>query len=303
MGIRKYLDREIRNRKQEPLFNKLRAFTEQYIHNKIFISYRDALKANKSRWEIYNFAVTGSDQVWRNWSHTSEEAAYYYLEFMPREKRVSYSGSFGFSQFPESDYEYHKKGLEGFDKLSCREQEGVNLIKQIINKDAQLVLDPTLLLKASQWRELSRRPNTEIPEHYVLLYIFGNEDFSKPVEIQQAIKKAAQDLPIIDLWTNEYYYSLEEFLYLFDHADLILTNSFHGTAFSINFGKNFYSLVSKNDHSGRINSILNSLNLTDHIYTPESSSRPAEINYNEVNEKLNILRESSLKYLRDCLHV
>ena len=291
------------------LISRLSAFTAKYINNKIFMSYDEALNVDKSLWDKYNFAVTGSDQVWHNWSHTPEESAYYYLEFMPREKRVCYAPSFGFSQFPESDYELHKKGLEGFNKLSCREQEGVNLIKQIINKDAQLVLDPTLLLNASQWQELEKRPDINLPEHYALQFFLGD---IKP-EYEQAIKQAAGDLPIVNLYNYMnpdlpgYTAEVEEFLYLFNHADLIFTDSFHGTAFSVNFGRNF--LVFRRSHDwtkdmfGRIESILASTNLTDHIYTPGMSTRPAEINYNEVNEKLNILRESSLKYLRGCLHV
>ena len=306
IGIRKYLDKEIRYKNFQDFFNKkfskkIETFTEQYINNKIFMSHDEVLSADKSRWEEYNFVVTGSDVIW--WRPTLKGAEYYYLEFIPREKRVCYAPSFGVLQFPEEEYEIHKKGLEGFNKLSCREQGGVNLIKQTINKDAQLVLDPTLLLNASQWRELEKKPDIDLPEHYALKFFYGEI----PPEYDKAIKQAAGDLPIVNLCTCPdlpgCIAEVSEFLYLFNHADLIFTSSFHGTAFSINFGKNFYSFVHKGDHSGRINSILNSLNLTNHLYTPESKARPDEINYNEVNEKLNILRESSLKYLRDCLHV
>ena len=269
------------------------------------------MKSDSSCWDLYNFAVTGSDQVWKNWTHTVEQSEFYYLEFMPREKRVCYAPSFGFSQFPKSDYELHKKGLEGFDKLSCREQEGVDLIKQIINKDAQLVLDPTLLLNADEWRKLEKKPDIDLPEKYLLTYFLGNIT----PEYEQAIKRAAGNLPIVNIYNGMnpnvtgYMYTagIEEFLYLFNHADLICTDSFHGTAFSINLGRNF--LVFRRSQNGlenmfgRIESILSSTNLTNHIYTPGMNARPAEINYQEVNEKLNILRESSLKYLRDCLHV
>ena len=306
IGIRKYLDKEIRSR----IFaNKIKMFAEKNINHKIFMSYNEVLRADKSRWEEYNFVLTGSDQVWHNWSHTSTESEYYYLEFIPREKRVCYAPSFGISQIPEADYEYHKKGLEGFNKLSCREQEGVNLIKQIINKDAQFVLDPTLLLNASQWRELEKKPDIDLPEKYLLTYFLGNIT----PEYEQAIRQTARNLPIVKLYNRlhpdlpGYIPEVNEFLYLFNHADFICTDSFHGTVFSINFGKNFIvfrrSQTGAEDTFGRIESILASTNLTNHIYTPESNARPAEINYQEVNEKLNILRESSLKYLRDCLHV
>ena len=258
IGIRKYLDKEI-------TYHKIEMFIDKNINNKIFVSYDEVLNADKSRWEKYNFVVTGSDHVWCIGTQTLKQAEYFYLKFIPREKRVCYAPCFGFSQLSDSeDYELHKKGLEGFDNLSCREQEGVNLIKQIINKDAQLVLDPTLLLNASQWRELEKKPDIGLPEKYLLTYFLYNIP-----EYEQAIKQAAGDLPIVNLRTYTcpdlpgYMADVDvnEFLYLFDHADLIFTNSFHGTAFSINFGKNFYSFVREDDHSGRINTILNSLNL------------------------------------------
>ena len=289
IGIRKYLDKEIRIKNIETRYkiftSKLKMFTEQNIKHKIFVSsYDEVLNADKSRWEEYNFVVTGSDQVWHNWSNTSTELAYYYLEFMPREKRVCYAPSFGFSQFPESDYELHKKGLEGFDKLSGREQEGVNLIKQIINKDAQLVLDPTLLLNASQWREVEKKPDIDLPEKYLLTYFLGN----MTPEYEQAIKQVAGDLPIINLYNYMnpdlpgYIAGVNEFLYLFNHSDFICTDSFHGTAFSINLGRNFLvfrrSQTGMEDMFGRIESILASTNLTNHIYTSGMNARPPEIN-------------------------
>ena len=203
VGIRKYLDKELNWKRKMSTFikfsEKLNAFCNKYIHNKIFIPYDEIQNVNKSQWDKYKFAVTGSDQVWKIWFHTIEQAEYYYLEFVPPEKRICYAPSFGFTQFPEQDIDMHKKGLEGFNKLSCREQEGVNLIKQLINRDAKLVLDPTLLLNASQWREIERKPDINLPEHYVLTYFLGK----RTQEYEYAIKQAAGDLPIIDIYNSE----------------------------------------------------------------------------------------------------
>ena len=215
VGITKYLNKQvIRESKISTFSKKLNAFCDKYIKRKIFISYDEIQNVNKSQWDKYKFAVTGSDQVWRIWLHTVEQAECFYLEFMPREKRVCYAPSFGFTQFYESDIDIHKKGLEGFDKLSCREQEGVNLIKQLINRDAKLVLDPTLLLNASQWREIERKPDINLPERYVLTYFLGK----RTQEYEHAIKQAAGDLPIIDIYNSEepflpsYIAGIEEFL-------------------------------------------------------------------------------------------
>lgn len=123
LGVRKYREQLRTQRIEEPRSKRFKSFQDKHTGRKIFMTYKEALSESKSFWKIYDYAVTGSDQVWHNWGHNPEELAYYYLEFMPREKRINYAPSFGFSEFPESDKELHRKGLQGFSKLSCREEE------------------------------------------------------------------------------------------------------------------------------------------------------------------------------------
>ncbi len=284
----------------------IQKFQNKYITRRINAeSYTHILNSDPSLWEKYSYVVTGSDQVWRNWTHTAEELEYYYLSFVPPEKRVCYAPSFGFSEFPESDYEFHKKGLAGFERISCREAEMIPMIKHISGKDAQLALDPTLLFDASQWRSYEEKPDYDVPEKYVFCYFLGGIT----PEYTQAIHEAAGGLPVITF--NDFEGGLQYrtgpggFLWLIDHADFVCTNSFHGTAFSVNFGKNFLVFrrgeKSPNDMFGRISGLLGSLNITGHIYEAGVRSRPEPVNYDEAHAKLNALRESSMNYLRECL--
>ena len=198
-------------------------------------------------------------------------------------------------------YFTHKNGLKGFNKLSCREKSGCDLIKNLTGQDVKLVLDPTLLLNADDWRKISRKPDYELPKRYAVIY-----SYELPKEYRAIINNiaAAKNLEIINVFDSDdklhYLTGPQEFLYLVDHAEFIFTGSFHGTAFSINFEKKFISFGESNS---RIESILSQLNLMNRLYKNGHEFPSGEINYNEVNEKLNILRESSLKYLRDCLHV
>ena len=198
-------------------------------------------------------------------------------------------------------YSLHKKGLIGFNKLSCREKSGCDFIKELTGQDAQLVLDPTLLFNADWWRKISRKPDYELPKHYALSYFFGISEEYKLV-INHVL--TAENLELINIFDPEdklhFLTGPQEFLYLVDHAEFVFTGSFHGTAFSINFEKKFISFGKNNS---RIESILSQLGLINRFCANISDIPSGEINYQKVNEKLNILRESSLKYLRDCLHV
>ena len=285
-----------------------RTFEQKFMKREIFSSYSDILSADKSQWSEYYCAVTGSDQVWHNWSKTPDELRYYYLEFVPPEKRVCYAPSFGFSRFPEQDIELHRRGLQGFGRLSCREEEMRPLIRALTGQEAELVLDPTLLLSPEQWREVAQKPKYPVPERYVVCYFLGQIT----PEYQQAIHDVAGGLPIIIIHgiyniesDDRFFPRPDEFVYLVDHADFVVTDSFHGTAFSVNLGKNFMAFrrVGLSDMFGRIESILTNTGLMNHVYESSMDSRPEMPDSVSVREKLGTMREKSLKYLRECLKV
>ena len=308
MGVRKF---RMQFQAKIPRKKRFKAFQDGFMVRKMrppFIpSFGSVIRMNKSEWEKYCCAVTGSDQVWNVWDHTSVRAAYYYLEFMPREKRVCYAPSFGFSQFPEHDTELHRKGLLGFDRLSCREQEMQPMIRALTGQEAELVLDPTLLLSPEQWREVASKPEYPVPERYVLCYFLGKIT----PEYQQAISDMAGGLPVINIHDMDdithYVTHPGEFVYLIDYADFVVTDSFHGTAFSVNFGKNFLAFRRREkgmeDMFGRIDSLLSNVGITNHVYASGMSERPAEVDYSTAGVKLDKLRASSMKYLAEVLRV
>ena len=304
--IREQTERRIQN---EPREKRFKSFQDEHTGRKIFMTFQEALHASQSRWKEYDYAVTGSDQVWHNWSRNPEELAFYYLEFMPREKRINYAPSFGFSEFAESEAEFHRKGLEGFNKLSCREEEMKSLIMNLTGQESELVLDPTLLLKPEQWKNFTSKPEYDLPDKYLLCYFLG----SITEEYERAIKQAAGDLPVINIHDTahkdspHYLTHPGEFLYLFEHADFVCTDSFHGTAFSINFGKNFLAFrrIQKGAENmfGRVESITAKTGTANHIYESGMKLPPDKPEYELVSQKLDAMRESSMKYLRECLNL
>ena len=272
-------------------------FYDKFIDSKIHTTYSEVLNSSKSQWQDYSCAVAGSDQIWNLGILTVYEALrFFFLEFVERDKRVNYASSFGMDKIKFIHRRVFRKGLKGFKKLSCREKSGCELIKQLTGREAEHVLDPTLLLTDEQWRKIERKPSFDLPEHYILSYSFS--DYSKYYE-------DFSDMKIIDIFNPEKYpeyFNIGpcEFLWLVDHADFVFTASFHGTIFSINFRKNFISFAGTGT-SGRIENFLSILGLSERIYKPGQEIPKSSIDYGPVYEKINSMRESSMKYLRGCL--
>ena len=312
LGIKRYKNFFRKRDNYKNRFKRFEDFSDKYIESKIITDFKEVLKSNNHRWDKYFKVVVGSDQVWNiNVVRETRMLEYFYLSFVERKKRVNYAPSFGYNSVQNEHFEIHKNGLLGFDRLSCREKNGCALIKNITGLDAELVLDPTLMLSTDQWRSISHKPSYPIPEHYVLTYFLA----SKSDDEIEAIKDIAGSLEIIEIHDDNdilhYLTSPQEFLWLIDHADFICTDSFHGTAFSINFKKNFISFGNSKgnplqDTFGRIESLLSICDLSDRVYNAEkyfSKKFHTEIDYSNVDKKLESIKYTSMEYLRKCLNI
>ena len=278
------------------------AFYREYFGKIIHSTYRETLSANSSAWNEYDYVIAGSDQIWnRELVGTFEALRYFYLEFVDQSKRVNYAPSFGVSRLNFLERHVHRKGLNGFTRLSCREEEGCNMIRELTGRDAQLVLDPTFLLTAEHWRKIARKPEYEVPAHYAFTYYLGEAELS-------AAKELSGGLPIINALdsTNQVYATTgpREFLWLIDHADIVITSSFHGTVFSILFRKRFITF--KGNWFSRLATLLANFGLTGRIFDITGGNNSTNIadvpiDYEAVSVKLEELREKSMRYLAGCL--
>ena len=278
-------------------------FNHRYIGK---ILYMSADHVRDKNWDTFQYAVTGSDQVWHNWhwENVRNELSFYYLDFMPEQKRVSYAPSFGFSEFPENDLEVHRRGLQGMASLSCREKEGCDLIFQLTGRKAEKVLDPTLLLTAEDWISLEKKPRCTMPEHYLVQFFLGGV----PEEYQKELNRISEKerLQIINLQdvNNPQFYSLSplEFIWLIHNADAVCTDSFHASVFAIMFERNLRVFARKGKYSsmfGRLHDLLEPLQLMDNVFgTGESMSTKLSL---EARGYLEEERELSLDYLRKSL--
>lgn len=232
---------------------KLQTFTRQHLHlTKSFSRINDIRKEEGDAYDLY---VVGSDQVW-NTRFTNCDPVYL-LEFVKDEKarRISVSSSFASKNI---DDEYEPVFERNFKKFSCfsvREEGGVTILNQM-GYDAKLVLDPTLLLSASQWNIL-RTSKENKRGRYILLYMLTYAFEPRPLifEVLEHYQKklgckiialdgyddciGLTSLQIEDATDS----SVTDFLDLFANAALVVTSSFHGTAFALNYGRPLVSIT------------------------------------------------------------
>lgn len=192
--------------------------------------------AGKIKEEQFSCFIAGSDQIWNPEFAGSE---YYFLTFAPPEKRIAFAASIGQSELPEEVKARYTPMLKEMRYISVREESAALLVKEMAGRSVDVMPDPTLLLERQQWEHLARKPALVMPERYILAFFLGNlpghaiKDFAK-----------RRRLPVIYLNHKNYpeLYALgpAEFLYVLMHASYVLTDSFHGTVFSILFERQFF---------------------------------------------------------------
>lgn len=258
-----------------------------------------------SRYNLDKFFI-GSDQVW-NYSFPNDNFGD--IEFAlqaPKEKCFSYAASFGISNIPKEMEEVYKTGLEHLNKISVREQSGVDLVKKISGRaDAKLVLDPTMLLSSEEWSKIAKKPNfIKDGDKYILLYFVGNM-----LDINSLrIMAKERNYKIIDIHPQSYclyHTGPVEFVYLLKNAEMIVTDSFHACAFSMIFSKPFYVFKRKDNvlsMISRIDSLLQRYDLSSRKISSINDIKFDDFNISKkAIQKLNDDRINSIKYLEDCI--
>lgn len=284
---------------------KFSSFIESYcVFSHKYYSY-DELVLDCPKADIY---VTGSDQVWNSDYNTNKRLDLpFYLGFTDGYK-ISYASSFGNANIPEQNKEEVKKYLGQYAKISVREESGVSLLQEL-NIDAVETIDPTLLWDNSFWDKIKKEIKTDCK--YLLLYQVKFDD--NIYNLAKIIaKKKKLKLRIITMNRNELRKYKDEVLVTpevgewisyIENAELVFTDSFHATVFSILYNKEFIvNSASRKEMAGRITGLLKKLDLNsremcDFEEETIDGILNAVINWEIVNEKLDIKRKESRKWL------
>ena len=276
-------------RYNNPRYKHLVSFVKKYINYSKPLSTGGQM-SGFVKGNSMDAVIVGSDQVWR----TGFAMGYgynYFLDFVPAGvRKLSYAASFGLSQWEYNNEQTQriKQLLSEFKAISVREDEGVQLCKDNIGVTADHVLDPTMLLNASDYEPVTSE--RKVKDDYVFVYWLGSaEEKQKAIEAASIECKRIVD---ISLRGSEPLMPIEDWLSYIKYADHVVTDSFHGCVFSILFGKQFTICANDSGGNGRLRSLFSMLGI--------DMSSP-QIDYTIVYDKLDNLRSHSYDFLNKAL--
>lgn len=270
--------------------------------------YRDSDLSNLSL--KYDVLVCGSDMMWS--AEFRADWKYYMLGFMPKKKSIAYSPSFGKNSLSSDEVAFARQYLNGINYLSCRESKGVELLDSLFGLNANLTVDPTLLLIKNEWQSIINDSSRLIEEKYILTYSFlGTKKHGRQKVFNQLNK--ISNLVILSGAEGKFkkyeykgYAGPIEFLKLYRDSSFIVTDTFHGMLFAIIFEKPFVVLDKSpfGVSADRLRSTLHTLGLEDRYITNDTiiDDKLLHLDYTEVNKKLQFLKEKSFSYLYNSLH-
>lgn len=278
-------------------------FSNKQLNPQIY-SWNELKKISKE--DSYAYFLCGSDQVWNG------DAMYvdplYYLEFAPINKRVAFSPSFGRKDVAGYNKKNIAKKISKIRKLSVREDSGCEIIKNLTGRDSVSLIDPTLVISKDEWNRCFDLSVPIIKEPYVFAYFLDEpslkaREYLKSIKELYSIKVIAAPYNRTDSFFDDFVDAGPiEFLKLVYNAKYVVTDSFHGTAFSLNFNIPF-STFERNygktgNQSSRIISLLEKVGEMDRFETYKVDLEKDMSN--KVGNVLNIERDKSIQYLLDA---
>lgn len=256
----------------------------------------------------YDALIVGSDQVWND-SITGVSEVYYLPNVGDKILKISYAACFGKKNLSDYQKKCISKYLPDFSSLSLREEDGKEDLETCLKRKIKIVLDPVFLTNKEEWAEISNNSRIRALKRKYLLYYslsFCTELANQANEIAKKL-----NLSILSIHPTAKRYKVKgkqlfnvgpyEFLWLIKNAEIICTDSFHATAFSVIFKKKLVHIIKK-DRESRVESLLNRINAYE--ITSAQEKRGEIMDFSMIdNKKLDSLIEESKMYLHDALNL
>lgn len=284
--------------KRNCLFNKSR----RKLLSQTCIEYGDYKKIAES----FDLLICGSDQIWNTNITGDYDPAYFGIFNRPKQSRViSYAPSTELSNLNEANAKRIIDNLQHFADISVRENSVYDYLKQFTDKPIEVCVDPTILCGSRSFLEVTSK--RKIQNDYIIIYAYDHKD--------ALIEYAYSKIPDLDKYelhvlllgprgiksiTNRYIHSeitVEDFLSYIKYASFVVTNSFHGLAFSLLFEKNF-NVVLAPGKQARCVSLLQQIGLMSRFVKEQNNISWDTIDYTGVNHKIDDIRQASINYLK-----
>ena len=262
--------------------------------------------------DLYNSEIdadifcVGSDQMW-NSEYNGGVIEENFLGFAPKgKKKISFSTSMGMTAYNETEVERMKELLDDFSFISVRENSAVEILSTAGLSNVYQMLDPTLLITDKQWRNIIKIE--QMYKNYVLIYQLNDnpdmQEFARNIAREHNLSVIQITYYMSQHWRDIksiYDPSIEEFVSLIVNADYVVTDSFHGTAFSINLNKEIFAF-SPEKYSDRINSILSITGLENRLVQDiDQYAMPNPIDYEKIEGILKKCRQKAELLVKEGL--
>lgn len=274
---------------------------------KRYYNYTD-LASEKFDTDIF---ISGSDQVWNTQNNNPDaDLGAYYLQFAEGKIKIAYAGSFGRTEFSNDEKQKICFWLKQYKSISVREDKGLTLIEEM-GIHGKHVVDPTFLLNRNDWIEFYLSKRTEFPHKgYVFVYNLNRNKLLKKIAIKVAEKYNLRIINFADTFEfipkayNKLFNTPFDFLGYLINADYVITDSFHGTCFSINLEKQFITVAAPK-YNVRIESVLRMMHCESRlIISVEEAIKKCEkqIDYKIITPLVNNNRCKSLQFLENSIN-
>jgi len=301
------------------LIQKFKFFIEKYFNKTDEYKHIDEISSLDGKFDVF---VSGSDQIWNPKviddidRPTGKLDAAYLLGFVKKSKKISFSSSYGSYSFSEEEQIFLKKYLESYSHLSVREGDAAVFLPKLLGgKPVIHVLDPTLVLTKQEWLDSFGLKQLKNHEDYIFVYIVRN---TKDRFVNEVVDKVSRDFSMKVITIDQELFSgfkaeryirdagPIDFLELLSNAKIVITNSFHGTVFSVNFSVPFIS-VKPGSGLNRIESFLQSVGLSGQLVMKaedidQTVKAAMIIDFEDAHKKLDILRQASIQYLEKAIY-
>ncbi len=283
---------------------------EKFIKEKMKLTSEFSKPENVTMfYKEFDTIISGSDQIWNKHSNELCNVDWKYMNpYILKDfngRKVSYASSI--VNMTTEELNMIKEPLKSFYSISCRETSASNRLKKMLDKDVSTVCDPTLLLNKEEWSfYFGKKPIVE--EDYILFYSLSS--FKRINSTIKKLEKKFNDIKIVVLsplapvvLSQKSYIMYDagpkEFLNLVNNAKCVITDSYHGTMFSINFGIDFYYLEEAKKNEVRVRDILDILKIKGRKVTDINQINLANhMDYKSVNEHIKEYRKASIEYLK-----
>jgi len=304
---KKPLQRQYYNEESKIKFD---AFNSLYTKGKPYNNI-DEFFDNPPQYDVY---ISGSDQLWNPTQIYCIEP--YFLTFVSgaEKKKISFSTSIGITELTDKEKDLFKQWLSDFTAISVREKQAKELLSSFVDREVIQTSDPTFLLLHSEWKEIANYPEIKTP--YILYFALHWDrdllDYCKRLSAESGLPlyvvNQSQPSP-----TDGSYFAIKDagprdFIGYIANADMVITDSFHGTVFSIIMGsKNFYTYIAPNSNRGsRIEDLLNTFSLSNHILNNDFERNYKELQGSKPDKDMNMSiiqqeRKRSASFLIDAI--